>query len=154
MSMLTRALGLDRVNQRVSQDRSQLQDATSDEGSGRGWQDAFNQTAGAFLNQQMPTFLKSLQMTREDGIRRGISTGDLGTSNEGDLVSAFQRNLSDSLGSLASSNYNQSRDRYFGLLGSQYDADTQAKNSQDAMIGGVAGQIGGQLMSHFFPGAP
>ena len=154
MSMLSKFLGFDAVNNRVNQDRGRVNDALDSEANGQGWKTAFNDTAASFLNQQMPSFLKTLQMTREDGIRRGISTGDLGTSSEGDLVSAFQQHLSNTLGGLASDNYNQSRNRYLGLLGSEYDADTAAKNSHDAFIGGLAGMGGGQLMAHYFPGMP
>src|SRR5258708_7668871 len=64
----------------------QLKKATAFEGAGGGWQDAFNQSAGSFLAQALPSLRSNLQMTREDSQRRGIGTGDLGTSNEGDLV--------------------------------------------------------------------
>lgn len=154
MSWLSKALGNDRVNERLNADRQRVGSALDQEASGDGWKNAFHDTAQAFLDQQMPSFLKTLGMTREDGIRRGISTGDLGTSTEGDLVSAFQKNLADSLGSLASQNYNAGRDRYLGLLGSQYDADQSGANSHNQMLGGLLGMTGGTLLSHYFPSFP
>jgi hypothetical protein len=55
-------------------------------------------TAGATLAGALPDLRQNgLQMTREDAIRRGISTGDLGTSNEGDVVSSWGRNLANCL---------------------------------------------------------
>jgi hypothetical protein len=43
---------------------------------------AFNDTAGSFLANAMPQFRSQLQLTREDAVRRGVGTGDLGTSTK------------------------------------------------------------------------
>ena len=47
----------------------------------------------SLVSQAMPEFNNRLNGIRENAIARGISTGDLGTSYEGDLASALQRNL-------------------------------------------------------------
>jgi hypothetical protein len=106
--------------------------AIIDEGTGAGWQTAFNQSAGAAYNRMMPQFREQLQLTREDGIRRGISTGDLGTSYEGDLASAFSQNLADTFGSMAMSGYENSRNRYLDLLTGRLDRNQAARNARTA----------------------
>ena len=47
----------------------------------------------SLVSQAMPEFNSRLNGVRENAIARGISTGDLGTSYEGDLASAFQKNI-------------------------------------------------------------
>lgn len=137
MSLLSKALGIDSRRNKVNQDRSQIDQQINYEQNGTGFQDAFNQTAGAFLQNQMPQFQKSLQLTREDGVRRGISTGDLGTSTEGDLTSAFQRNIANALGGMAMQGYEGSRNRIMDLLSGKTSMDINDLNSQYNMLGGL-----------------
>lgn len=54
----------------------------------------------SYVDEAMPQFNTALQGIRENAIARGISTGDLGTSYEGDLASAFQKNLANRAASL------------------------------------------------------
>lgn len=148
MSILTKALGFDGARERRDAQKwaayggtpdTQLQQALLDEKNGTGYKTAFNDTAGAFLNEQMPDLLNNLQLTREQGIRRGISTGDLGTSNEGDLVSAFQRNLATALGGLSLQGYESNRNRYLDLLTGKIAGDQAYKSDQRNSLAGLLG---------------
>lgn len=138
MSWLSKLSGRDKArNNRTEQARrygdpnDRYNQAIVDEAGGDGWQDEFEQSAGAYMNRAMPQFRQQLQLTREDGIRRGISTGDLGTSYEGDLASAFQQNMSDTLGSMAQAGYENSRGRYLDLLTGRLDRNTAASNNRN-----------------------
>lgn len=112
--------------------------AIVDEGAGGGWKTAFGETAGAFVRDQLPQLRESLQMTREDGIRRGISTGDLGTSYEGDVLTSWGRGISDALGRLSMSGYENNRNRYLDLLSGRLDRNTAAQNARNQMWGQAA----------------
>jgi len=149
VSFLSKALGLDARRNRVNADRGQIDQQINYEQNGTGFQDAFKQTAGAFLQNQMPAFQKNLQLTRENGVRRGISTGDLGTSTEGDLTSAFQRNISNALGGLAMQGYEGSRNRIMDLLSGKSGMDINDLNSQYNFLGGLLNggfQLGGAAL--------
>lgn len=137
MSWLSKSLGLDSRRNKVNADRGQIDQQIQYEQGGQGFTDAFNKTAGSFLQGQMPGFLKNLQLTREDGIRRGISTGDLGTSTEGDLTSAFQRNIANALGGMAFQGYEGSRNRIMDLLSGKSGMDINDLNSQYNFLGGL-----------------
>jgi len=137
MSWLSKSLGLDAKRNKVNQDRGQIDQQINYEQNGTGFADAFKQTAGSFLQDQMPGFMKNLQLTREDGIRRGISTGDLGTSTEGDLTSAFQRNIANALGGLSLQGYEGSRNRIMDLLSGKTGMDINDLNSQYNFLGGL-----------------
>jgi hypothetical protein len=127
--------------------------AITDERNGGGWQDAFNKTAGATLANALPDLRQNLQMTREDGIRRGISTGDLGTSNEGDLVSSWGRNLANAFAGQSFNAYDTTRNRYLDLITGQIDRDDSnanaGKNRRAALWGAginAVGQAAGAAM--------
>jgi hypothetical protein len=125
-----------------------------------GWQQAFNQTAGATINNALPQLRNDLQMTRENAIRRGISTGDLGTSFEGDVTSAWGRNLSNALAgqalgaytgyeNRAQSGYENSQNRYLDLLTGAMDRNTAEENAnkkKKSGLYGTLGTIGGYLI--------
>ncbi len=98
-------------------------------------------TTGAVQNA-MPSFYASLQGIRESAVRRGISTGDLGTSNEGDLASAFQRNISSAVAQQATGIYGQQRNQYLDLLSGQRDTDIAQQNAQRRRKAGLWGGIG------------
>jgi hypothetical protein len=96
-------------------------------------------TLRSYESQGMPQFQSGLQDIRENAVRRGITGGDLGTSYEGDLASAFQRNLMDVGGRYAFDAYQQSRGRRLDLLTSQLDRETARKNAQRDMWGNLIG---------------
>lgn len=146
MSWLSKALGSDGRREKREAAKwapfggtpqQQLQSTLYDESQGGGWQKAFEQSAGAYMSRAMPQFRKDLQLTREDNQRRGISTGDLGTSYEGDLASAFQQNVSDTLGGMAMNAYENNRNRYLALLTGKIAGDQAYKSDQQNMIAGI-----------------
>jgi hypothetical protein len=98
-------------------------------------------TTGAVQNA-MPSFYQALQGVRESAVRRGISTGDLGTSNEGDLASAFQRNIAGEVAQQSTNIYQGNRNEYLDLLSGQRDADIAEKNAQRRRKAGLWGGIG------------
>jgi len=132
-------MGSDRLKRASQGVLGQMQQASQDELTGTGWQDAFNKTAGAQLAGALPGLRSQLQTTREDAIRRGISGGDLGTSYEGDIMSAFQRNTANAFAGQAADMYNQSRNRYLGLLGGQLDYTSSQENANRNFWSGLLG---------------
>lgn len=150
MSWLSKITGGDAAKRRREQQsvqqwgagndpNDQLRKATLFEQQGGGWEQAFNQTAGSFLNQAMPELRQKLQTTREDAIRRGVSTGDLGTTYEGNIESAFQQNLSNTLGGMAMQGYENNRNRYLDLLTGQIDRADSNRNAKNNMWSSIAG---------------
>lgn len=117
----------------------QFRKAILDEQQGGGWQDAFKTTAGAAYDAALPQLRNSLQMTREDGIRRGISTGDLGTSNEGDVTAAWGKQLATTLAGTAMQGYQDQRNRYLDLLTGQIDRTNSQKNAQSNFYSNIIG---------------
>lgn len=119
----------------------QVRKALLSEEQGGGWQQAFQQTAQSTINQALPQLRNSLQLSREDAIRRGISTGDLATSNEGDITAAWGQNISNTLGGLATSEYENNQNRYLSLLTGSIDR-TQSQQNQNSNnwfgLGGAA----------------
>lgn len=140
---------MDAKRNRLNSARQGLDEELAYERGGGGFQKAFSDTAGSFLKSAMPQFRENLQLTREDGQRRGIGTGDLGTSNEGDLTSAFQRNLATSLGGLASQGYENRRNRILdiigGKVGSAQDELDSTQNFWGGLVGGGLGLAGSWL---------
>jgi len=139
MSWLSELTGQDALHRQSQGVLGQMQQAGQDELSGTGWQTAFNQTAGAQLAGALPGLRSQLQLTREDAIRRGVSGGDLGTSAEGDIMSAFTRNMGNAFAGQAANMYNQSRNRYLGLLGGQLQYDASQENANRNFYSGLIG---------------
>lgn len=122
-----------------------------------GGQDALNASTRAATENALPDFMKNLQGSRESAIRRGASNGDLQTSYEGDLTSAFQRNVSNAVAGQAQNMYNTklnaagsmangSSNTYLDLLSGNADrnqANTNNKYSLGAGLLGAAGQAAG-----------
>lgn len=121
------------------------------------------------LEAAMPAFESSLQRTRAGANRRGISTGDLGTSYEGDITSAFDRNQRGAAAKLAFDTYDRrlrgtqslygmdadfaegSRNRYLDLVSGNRDnrnaednAETASGNAAAGTAAGLAGRYYGQ----------
>lgn len=108
-------------------------------------QDAITKYTQAAISSAMPGFNAQLQGVRENAIARGASTGDLGTSYEGDLASAFQRNISNSVASHATDVYEQGQNREAGLVTGQMDRDTANQNYGRQRKAGVYGAVGSLL---------
>lgn len=96
-----------------------------------GGQQALDTSTQAAISSGMPQLNQNLQSSREDAIRRGISTGDLGTSNEGDIYSAFQRNIANSTAGQAMNLYNTQAQSYGNL------ATNSGNNYLDLLTGGL-----------------
>lgn len=154
-----------------AQDRTNYQDSRNRYMDAlNGGQDAFNTSVQSAYSSAMPQFQQALQGTRESAVRRGISTGDLGTSNEGDLASAFQHNLTNSIGAQASQLYgqrmggynsmmgadqaqaNSSNNNYLDMLSGTMDRQDAAKNrkqqGQNSLLGAV-GSVGGAALGAY-----
>lgn len=141
MSWFSKITGQDSRRRTTQGVVRQMDSAMADEQSGAGWQNAFNQTAGAQLADALPSMRNSMQMTREDAIRRGVSTGDYGTSAEGDLVSSWGRNIGNSFAGQAAGMYNQSRGRYMDLLSGKLGYAMNDENTNRNFLSGIAGGV-------------
>jgi hypothetical protein len=123
-----------------------------------GGQDALNTSTRAAVASAMPSFQGSLQQLRESNQRRGMENGVTPTSTEGDLFSAFQKNIANSVGSQAMNLYGtqlgarqgllnldtasgaNSRGTYLDLLSGALDRKTAKQNaSKSAVASNVSG---------------
>jgi len=118
-----------------------------------GGQDALNESISSAMSGAMPQLQGALQGAREGAIRRGVDTGGLGTSYEGDVFSAFQRNIANAAGQQALGLYGtqlgaygdlyntdvgleqSSRNRYLDILAGNRDADISKENAKNASKG-------------------
>jgi hypothetical protein len=115
----------------------------------------------------MPELNRNLQGAREGAISRGVGLGELGTSYEGDIYSAFNRNIANAAGAQAMNLYGTrtagygnlyesdtavaegGRNRYLDILAGQRDADiakANAKKKRGSFLGALAGGVGGFLI--------
>lgn len=114
--------------------------------------DYLTKTVGAQTSAAMPGFLSELQNIREGAIRRGIGGGELGTSYEGDLASAFQRNVATQVAGKSYDAFQTSRDRYLDLLTGQRDYETaqaNAKRKRGGLFGKILGTVAGSFLGPF-----
>lgn len=118
-----------------------------------GGQDALESSTKAAVANALPDYMKNLQGSREAAIRRGASTGDLQTSYEGDLSSAFDRNVSNAVAGQAANMYGQklsatgqlagqSGNTYLDLLAGNRDAHQADQNNKYGLLGGIVGAAG------------
>jgi len=82
----------------------------------------------AAVQGALPDFLSNLGGLKEQNIRRGISTGDLGTSFENDLTSAFQRNIANSVAGQSANMFNNRTGLLFQGLNDSLDRKQGAIN--------------------------
>lgn len=117
--------------------------------------DYIKRTIASITSAQMPEFQRNLQDVRESALQRGVSNG-LGTSYEGDVFSAFQRNIANSAGQMAYQNYDTSRNRYLDLLSGTRDYETAQENARKKKRGGLFGGLGSILggVGGFLLGGP
>ncbi len=119
-----------------------------------GGQDALNQSIESAMSAAMPEFRKAMQGTQETEIARGVGLGELGTSYEGDLESAFQRNIANAAGSQALGlygerlgasqyGYESGENRYMESLSGNRDYETSLENANRKRKSGLFGALGG-----------
>jgi len=119
----------------------------------QGGPQAVQQTTQAAVQDALPSYLKNLQGMRENAIRRGASLGDLQTSNEGDLASAFQRNIANAAAGQAANVWgqqtqgygnlaNQSGNTYLDLLAGNRDYNQGQQNNIFGLLGAGIGAYG------------
>lgn len=131
-------------------DRSQLEQLLG------GGQNALNTYAKGAMSAAMPGLNSQLQQQQESDIRRGISTGDLGTSYEGDLYSAFQRNLSNAVAGQSMNLYgtqlgateglyNNDTSNYLNMMYANRNYQTGQDNAKRQRNAGLWGTIGSGL---------
>lgn len=125
-----------------------------------GGQDALDTYARSAVSSALPQFQGQLQGLRESAARRGISGGDLSTSYEGDLASAFDRNLTNAIAGQSMNLYgqqlagygnlaNNSSNTYLDLLSGNRDAGIAEQNNRNSLWGsviGAAGTLGGAYL--------
>jgi hypothetical protein len=170
MSWLSSALGLDKTphtsvdGQLTTAANTAGTNATDDRsrylGILNGGQDALNTSTQAAVNSAMPALNQNLQSSRESAVRRGISTGDLGTSNEGDIYSAFQKNVANAAGqqamnmyntqtSAAGSLYGNDQNQYLSLLRGNQSYQENQQNVKKAKSAGLFGGLGAAVGGAF-----
>lgn len=119
-----------------------------------GGQDALNQSIESAMSAAMPEFRKAMQGTQETEIARGVGLGELGTSYEGDLESAFQRNIANAAGSqalglygeqlgAAQYGYESGENRFMDVLSGNRDYETSLANANRKRKSGLMGALGG-----------
>lgn len=99
----------------------------------------------AMTENAMPAFNQQLQGIRETAQRRGVALGELGTSYEGDLASAFQRNLANAIAGQARGTYETALDRYYGGLDRETAERNARRQSRSSMWGSLLGAAGTAL---------
>lgn len=135
-----------------------------------GGQSALETSVQAAMSSAMPEFRKAMQGVQETEIARGVGLGGLGTSYEGDLESAFHRNVSNAAGqqaaqlhatdtSAASALYSEDNakaaggeSQYLDLLTGNRDyaqAQANAAKKRKAGLFGAIGSIGGAAIGTF-----
>lgn len=170
MSWFSHALGLDRTphtsvdGQITNATNTTGQNATQDRntylGILGGGQDALNTSVSSAMSAAMPQFNQEMQSTKEDAVRRGISTGDLGTSFEGDLASSFQRNIANAAGSQALNLFNSrlgaagsmaanDQNTYLSMLRGNQDYQTAQQNAKRQKSASLFGGLGAMVGNYF-----
>lgn len=133
-------------------------------------QDALNTSVSSAMSAAMPDFRKAMQGVQESEVGRGVglgsSQGSLGTSYEGDLESAFNRNITNAAGSQALGLYQSklggaaslygtdvynnmmAQNRYTNMLTNQGNFNRKRSAGLFGALGGLAGGLlGGPLGS-------
>lgn len=149
MSWLSKALGLDYKAPAQSAPLNQFMGQLQDPSFG---QDAITKMTQSAMGNAMPGFMQQMQGQKEDSIRRGISTGDLGTSFEGDLTSAFQRNIANSVAGQAGTMFNNRNNLLYQGTNDQLDREQAAQNGAqqrksgliNSLISGAGMALGGR----------
>jgi hypothetical protein len=160
----------------VLQDRAGKNAAQADQSRNQfdailsGGQAALEESVSSAMSSAMPEFRQAMQNVQETQNARGVGIGGLGTSYEGDLESAFQRNIADAAGKQAASihatdvsgasakfgqdseNASGSESQYLDLLAGNRDyatAEANAKKKRKAGLFGALGSVGGAAIGTF-----
>lgn len=146
MSMLSHLLGTDYKAPAVSKPRNAFLQTLEDPMFG---QDALAKMTESTVQGALPAFMRDMGATKEDNIRRGISTGDLGTSFENDLTSAFHRNISNSVAGQAGQMFGQRNSMlmsgYEDDLNREQAAQNDASQRKSGFMSGLFG-LGGSML--------
>lgn len=116
-------------------------------------QSDLNNYAQSAMSAAMPAFNKQMQGVQESEVARGIGGGSLGTSYEGDLQSAFQRNIANAVGQqsmnlygtqLGSSQgeFNDMEGMYNSNLWGQTNYENQRGQQNAQNFAGILGGLG------------
>lgn len=116
-------------------------------------QQDLNNYAQSAMSAAMPAFNKAMQGTQESEVARGIGTGSLGTSYEGDLQSAFQRNIANAVGQQSMNLYgtqlkssgdqfDNMEDTYNSNLWGQTNYQNNQNQQKTKFLSGLAGGLG------------
>src|SRR5882672_3340509 len=110
-------------------------------GEGQG---ALETSVKSAMSAAMPDFRKAMEGVQESEVNRGIGLGDeksgggLGTSYEGDLMSAFHRNIANGAGQQALGLYGTRVGGASALYGLDTEAAMFSRNRYMNMLGGAA----------------
>lgn len=104
-------------------------------------QDQLSSLIQSQISSAMPQFNQALGGVRESAIRRGISTGDLGTSYEGDLASSFQKHIADSVSGQAFNLFQGNRNTYLDLVSGGLDRQQGVNNARSSAKGAMWGNL-------------
>ncbi|HYL22506.1 MAG TPA: hypothetical protein VEU74_12145 [Gemmatimonadales bacterium] len=123
-------------------------------------QPALETSISSAMSAAMPEFQKAMQGVQESEVQRGVglgasgsSGGSLGTSYEGDLESAFQRNIANAAGSqalglystklgTAAQGYQLDENRLVGMMSGNRDYETALQNAAKKRSSGLFGALG------------
>lgn len=125
-----------------------------------GGQEALDASTKAAVSSAMPAFQQQLQGIRESAERRGISNGEVATNYEGDLASAFDRNIANATASHATEMQGQKvaglgglqseeRNQYLDLLSGNLDRQQQEKNRKQSFWNSIIGAGGAAAGAYF-----
>lgn len=138
MSWLSSFLGTDYKAPAQSAPLNSFMSQLSDPNYG---QQQLQTMTNATVQNALPSFMQNMQGTKEDAIRRGISTGDLGTSFENDLTSAFQRNIANSVAGQAGNMFNNRNQMLMTGSEDALDREQAAQNSAQQRKGGLINSL-------------
>jgi len=163
MSWFSSALGLNRTPHTSQDGAIKTATATAGTNAGQdrnqyltlmgGGQQALDTSISSAMSAAMPSFMHQMQNVQESGVRRGISTGDLGTSFEGDTASAFQKNIANAAGSQAMNLFgtqlgaaqnqaNTDQNQYLDMLTGNRDYEMAQQNAKRQKSAGLFGGLG------------
>ena len=140
MSWLSKTLGLD-YKAPGGEDGARYDKALDQSPDPRAGPDQLASLIQSEVAGAMPQFNRALSGVRQNAIQRGLSTGDLGTSYEGDLSSAFQNHIAQSVGQQAYDLFQNNRNTYLDLLSGAMDREDNARNSAANRKSGLIGSV-------------